>query len=367
MRVAYDVTSLLDARTGVGAFAREVLTRLAARPDLDVIAYSVSWRGRDRLRDTGLPAGVRTARGVMAAQPLRQLWLRADVPPIEWWTGAVDVVHGPNFVVPPARHAAQLATVHDLTCVRYPELCERDTLQYPALIRRALQRGAHLHVVSEFVAGEVIDVFAVDPDRVHVVANGLDQVHEGSAAAGRDRVGANRYVLAVGTVEPRKDLPLLVDAFDAIATRDQDVHLVVAGQDGWGAAAFANAVERSRHRDRIVRLGWVDDRARSDLLAGAAVFAYPSKYEGFGLPPLEAMAAGTPVVATRTGALPEVLGEGARFVEPGDVDDLAGALQSVLDDTSEHDLLVAAGRARAARYSWDACAAGVASIYERLC
>jgi glycosyltransferase involved in cell wall biosynthesis len=368
MRVAFDVTSLLDARTGVGAFAGEVLTRLAAVPDIDVVGYSVSWRGRGETIGELLPKTVAATRRPMAAQPLRQLWRRMNWPPIEWWTGAVDLVHGPNFVVPPAQgETIELATVHDLTCVRFPELCTRDTLQYPDLIRRALRRGAHIHAVSQFVADEVVDVFAVERDRVHVVPNGIDPVREGDAAAGRERVAAERYILALGTIEPRKDLPLLVDAFDRVAGTRDDVWLVVAGQDGWGAEAFTAAVARAHHGDRVVRTGWVDDRARADLLAGARVFAYPSKYEGFGLAPLEAMAAGTPVVTTRVGALPEVVGDGARLVSSGDADELSAALDSLIDDSAERASVIGAGRARASRYSWDACAEGIVNLYRRLC
>jgi len=366
MRVAYDVTSLLDSRTGVGAFAREVLARITKADGIDVVAYSVSWRGRDRVPSI-VPAGVQRARGVMAAQPLRQLWRRADWPPIEWWTGDIDLVHGPNFVVPPARDAVQLATVHDLTCVRYPELCTRDTRQYPGLIRRALQRGAHVHAVSQFVADEVVSTFDVDASRVHVVANGVDTVAAGDAAAGRARAGGDRYVLAIGTIEPRKDLPSLVRAFDELAADDGELRLVVAGQDGWGAAAFTDAVTGARHRDRVVRTGFVDDRTRADLLAGASVFAYPSKYEGFGLAPLEAMASGVPVVTTSAGALPEVLGDAALLVAPGDVGALRDAIGTVLTDSRRRDALITAGRARAARFSWDACADGLVALYQRLC
>jgi glycosyltransferase involved in cell wall biosynthesis len=366
MRLGFDVTSLLDRRTGVGAFASEVLARVARRSDIDVVAYSASWRGRNRL-DGLVPSGVTVATRPMAAQPLRQLWQRADWPPITWWTGSVDVVHGPNFVVPPAKGAAALVTVHDLTFVRFPELCTNDTLQYPALIRRALRRGAHVHAVSEFVAGEVMDVFGVDPDRLHVVPNGVDPVAAGDPAAGRRIAGGDRYVLALGTIEPRKDFPLLVDAFEIVAADDPDVRLVIAGQDGWGTDALDTTVGRARHRDRVIRTGWVDDRARADLLAGASVFAYPSRYEGFGLPPLEAMAAGTPVVATATGALPQVLGDGAAFVGTGDTEALAATLTEVLTDSALRAALEARGRERVARYSWDACAEGVIHLYEHLC
>ncbi|CAN5240215.1 glycosyltransferase family 1 protein [soil metagenome] len=367
MRLAYDVTALYSARTGVGVFTEEVLARLAARSGIDVTAYAVTWRGRGRLPAL-VPPGVRTARGPMAAQPLRRLWRRGDWPTIEWWTGPAEVVHGPNFVVPPTRRAGRLATVHDLTPVHFPDLSTADTLQYPQLIRRALESGAHLHAVSRFVATEVIDVFGADPERVHVVANGVSTSVEGcDAVRGRELAGGPRYVRALGAVEPRKDLPGLVRAFDAAAADDDDLRLVVAGPDGWDRGAFTAAVEAARHRTRLVRHGWVGGKARADLLAGASVFAYPSRYDGFGLPPLEAMAAGVPVVTTTAGALPETVGDAAVLVAPGDSDALAGALSRVLADEGLRTVLVERGRARARGFSWEACADGLVAVYERLC
>ncbi|MEO7556045.1 MAG: glycosyltransferase family 1 protein [Acidimicrobiales bacterium] len=366
MRLAFDVTALHDARTGVGTFTGEVLERLARQPDVDVIAYATSWRGRQRVRSLA-PGGVRVATRPMAARPLRALWQSFDQPPITWWSGAIDVVHGPNFVVPPAPHAAQLATVHDLTCIHHPELCTADVLQYPALLRRALGRGAHLHVVSRFVGDEVIDLLGADPARVHVIANGISAVGGGDAKRGAGLAGGDRYVLALGTVEPRKDLPTLVAAFDAVAADDDELRLVIAGPDGWGAEALTATVAAAAHRDRIVRLGWVDDASRADLLAGAAVFAYPSLYEGFGLPPLEAMAAGAPVVTTSAGALPEVVGEAAVLVAPRDVDAL-GAAVALLTGEGERDrrARIDRGQARAARFTWDATATALVSLYRSL-
>jgi glycosyltransferase involved in cell wall biosynthesis len=160
---------------------------------------------------------------------------------------------------------------------------------------------------------------------------------------------------------------LLVRAFDAVAADDADLRLVVAGPDGWGVDAFTAALAQAHHRDRVVRLGWVTDEVRADLLAGATAFAFPSVYEGFGLPPLEAMAAGVPVITTRAGALPETVGDAAVLVEPGDLDALAEAIALVTSDDARRAELVEAGRARAALFSWDETAASMVRLYRSLC
>ncbi len=171
-------------------------------------------------------------------------------------------------------------------------------------------------------------------ERIVVIPNGVRVPPEAGpgtdAVAGRQLAGADRYLLAVGTVEPRKDLPLLVDAFDLLesgSSGEPGLRLVIAGPDGWGADALTSAIARSPVRDRIVRLGWVSDDQRVALLRGAAAMVFPSVYEGFGLPPLDAMATGTPVVATAAGAVPEVVGDAAVLVPPGDADALAEAIQ----------------------------------------
>jgi glycosyltransferase involved in cell wall biosynthesis len=248
-------------------------------------------------------------------------------------------------------------------------MCTPDVLQVPGLLRRAIARGAWVHTVSEFVAAEVVEAFDVDPSRVVAVPNGAPPLvaagDTGLAPAGRAAAGADRYVLALGTLEPRKDLPTLVRAFDQVADDDPELVLVLAGPDGWGAEQVTAAIAEARHGRRIRRLGWVDDHTRMGLLVGAEVVAYTSVYEGFGLPPLEALACATPVVATRAGALPEVLGDAAEWADPGDPTSVATALRALLLDPARRADIVETGRGRLAAYSWDRTADDLVKLYQR--
>ena len=366
LRVALDVGALLGPRTGIGVFTSELASGLAARPDVDLVAYAPTWRGRHQLA-AATPRPARVVTRPMAARPLRELWRRMPLPPIEWFTGSVDLVHGPNYVVPPTRKAAAVVSVHDLTMVHFPAMCTADTLATVPLIRAAIRRGGWVHTDTEAVAAEVVDVFGADPARVRTVPlapSPTPKPSPGALAWASSLTARSPFVLALGTVEPRKDLVGLVEAFGSLAASHPEVRLVIAGPDGWGADDLATAIAASPVRGRILRLGWVDTDQRAALLRGAAVLAYPSRYEGFGLPPLEAMLVGTPVVATDVPAVAETCGEATLLVPPADHDALAGALARVLDDEAGlATRLRSAGPQRAATFTWDRSIEGMVSLY----
>jgi len=360
LRVAVDATPLLGARTGVGIFTHALLRGLGARDDVDVVAFPVSIAGRGDLPGL-LPPGVAARTPPLPARPLHAAWQRTSQPRLDLLLGRPDVVHGPNFVVPPAR-AARVATVHDLTTLRFPELCHAATLRFPAIVRRAAAEGAWIHTPSHAVRDEVIAELGLDPDRVVAVPNGFDPPR-GDPEVGRRLAGVERYLLAVGTVEPRKDLPSLVAAVDRLADEHPDLVLVHAGGDGWQVELLDRAVAAMRHPERFRRLGYVDHDQLGHLYAGARAFAHAAVYEGFGIPVLEAMACDVPVVCTDAPAVQEVAGDAAAIVPVGDVDELAQAIARAWTDDAWRAQAVARGRARCERYSWDACVDGLVELY----
>lgn len=350
LRVGFDVTPLIGQRTGIGHLVAGLADALAEHDSsLLLVPFAVTFRGRRE---------VRAQRRPMPARPLRFAWVRSDHPTLERWTGRLDVVHGTNYVCPPLRRGASIVSVHDLTFVHHPDWCTADTREYPRLIRRAIDRGAWIHTDSHFVADEVAEWAGIDPSRVITASPGVPAVCGEGLASPIE----GRYVLSVGTIEPRKNYPTLVRAFEHVAAAAPDVRLVIAGAPGWGEQELSEAMATitPSTRARVVRLGYVDRATRDVLLRGASVFAYPSLYEGFGFPPLEAMSVGVPVVASSAGSLPEVLGEAAVLVSPRDTDALAAALVAALESPTDGEK----GRCHAAAYRWDRCAHEMVRLYQ---
>lgn len=369
MRVAFEATALLGSRSGVGEFVHGALSGLSEIGDLQVDAFAISWRRRGLMVEE-LPSGIGFIDKAMPARPLQMAWRHMDFPPVEVFFRHYDIVHGSNFVVPPSLKMTRIVTVHDLTPLKFPQLCHPSVLIYPDLIRRAIRSGAVVHTPSEYVRGEVVEAFSIDPARVVAVAHGIPT----SIAPSTDDAGVKptrseewlrgaRFILALGTIEPRKGYEYLLGAFELLADEDSEVLLVIGGAFGWGSDDFTSKLESLRHRDRVRIMGRVSDRERDWLLSNASLFVYPSIYEGFGLPPLEAMRAGVPVVTTTAGAIPEVVGQGAYLVEAKDTYSLAQGCRDVLGDVELQSSLKNAGFARAAEFSWSSAARGLEALY----
>ena len=356
-----DATPLVGARTGVGAYTYALAGALAALPggpELRLVPFT--WRGAHAVEAPDSPR-ITTSNRRAPARVLRELWARGPLPPVEWVAGGrLDVFHGTNFLLPPARRAAGVVTVHDLTYLHHPEWVTGDTLRYRDLVPKGLRRAGAVCTVSATVRGELLAAYPwLDPARVVVTPNGVaphffDAV--APSAARRAELGLpDEYVLALGTLEPRKGLDVLLDAWRLLTARVADLPpLLLVGQTGWGDALRTAGLPEGSVRVH----GYAAPEVVPELLAGARLLAFPSRYEGFGLPPLEALAAGTPVVASDLPVLREVLGDAAVFAPVGDAEALAAVLEPALTAAAPAD------RERPRGFTWAACAETTLRAYE---
>lgn len=347
LKVAVDVTPLVGPPTGIHQTTRALVGALAARDDIEVTGWLLTARGAPP--SIGVP--VRRSR-IPASLAIRG-WSRAAIPPGRLVTGRADVVHGTNYLAPPT--ARSVISLQDMTPLRHPEWCDPEVVAMADVVRRGIRRGATLHVSSELVRHEALTEFGIEEDRVRLVHHAVAPPVGGSAEAGRGIAGG-RYVLVLGRVEKRKNVAAAVRALHGVAG---DIRLVIAGPAGNDEAAVATAV--ATHPDgRVVRLPTVSDHDRNSLVAGADALLWPSLYEGFALPPLEALLAGTPVVATATGALPELVGDEIDLVLPGDDDAFADALITTIQRGRRVDSTAAD---RIASHTWADAAAAMVEIY----
>lgn len=392
LRVAFDLTPAVRQRAGIGRYTRALGRALAARDDVDLV-----WFVADRLDAAGRAAAAALVGGDAAAvrsmplpaRTLTALWHRLGVPlPAAPWLrrgapGAppLDVFHATDYLAPPRPGAPAVVTVHDLSFLRHPELAEPSLARFLArAVPRAARRAAHVLADSAWTRDDVVALLGVRAAGVSVAYAGVGDAFQPAGpgadaaadAAVRRRLGLDApYILGVGTIEPRKDWPTLIAAFatasapGGLAAGSLAGHaLVIAGGLGWRTEATVAAAAAARAAGRDVRLpGFVADADLPALYRGATAFAFPSRYEGFGLPPLEAMACGIPTAVSAASCLPEVTGDAALHVAPGDVAAWAAALAALATDGALRARLAAAGPARAAAFDWAAGAAAAVGAY----
>jgi glycosyltransferase involved in cell wall biosynthesis len=371
MLIGLDAIPLTEPRAGVGHYTFELARSLAAAspPDEFELAYPSSFPpiNFDDIAEP-LPPNLKPTR--VGVGVLGRHWWSVGLPRHVRRCG-VDLFHGTNYDIPLWGGAANVLTIHDLSLLIHPETHERRRVRRAHRRLPLMTRAAHAVITpTEGVRREVCERLGVAPSRVFAVpeaARACFRPMEFDETEGvRLRVGAGReFLLAVGTIEPRKNLPALVAAFEEVlrARPSSALRLVVAGGRGWMSEATFEAFEKSEARERIVLAGYLGDEDLRALYSSCRAFVYPSVYEGFGLPPLEAMRCGAPVVAGRTSAVAEVTNGAARLFRPSDTSELACALVELLDDEDARRELSRAGLRRAAEFSWERTARSTLEVY----
>ena len=357
--VLLDADTVGRGRTGDETYTVNLLRELpAAAPEL---AFACALREPADL-PPDVPAAVRRLR-LDVASPYRRIPFA--FPALARREDAA-LAHT-HYFVSPRLSCPAVVTVHDISYARAPELFSRRDRSLFGLVRGSVRRAARVIAVSEFTRADVCERYGLDAAKVVAIPNGVGAAFRPVADASarvRDRFGIARpYVLCVGALQPRKNVPLAIEAYARLVGRGTECELVVAGGDRGGRLDVLDAILRTRLTGRVHLVGHVEDEALPALYSGARALVFPSLYEGFGLPALEAMACGTPVVASNTTGLAEAVGDAGLTVDPRDADGLADALRRVIDDPALHERLVAAGSARAAQFTWARAAVATAGVY----
>jgi glycosyltransferase involved in cell wall biosynthesis len=385
VRILIDYRPALRQRSGVGEYIFRLLQALRqVRHQADEISiFSSSWK--DRVDRTDLD-GIRVIDSRIPVRVLNRLWHRQEWPPVEMIAGRYDVVHSARPTLMPARKAAQVVTVHDLDFLTHPERTWAEMHRdYGALVQQHVLRADHVIAISAYTAGEVHQRLGVPLSRITVcrpgglswtarkaAKPGADEAGPGAAAlvtgqpvtAGGVSLGTG-YILFVGTLEPRKNVGGLLESYTRLVQRWPDApRLVLAGRSVALSKPWLEQLAKEPLASKAVHLGYIADSEREALYKGASVLVLPSFNEGFGLPVLEAMTVGVPVIASNRGALPEVLGDAGMLIDPDDPDSLTSALERMLTDTALARRLAARGLRRTRLFDWIASARALRSAYD---
>jgi glycosyltransferase involved in cell wall biosynthesis len=382
MRIGVDYTSAVQQGAGIGRLTRCIFQALAeidheneyrlfaatGRGNREVCAFHPSAFPLFHLKTISL-----------SDRELNIVWHRLRLPlPVELITGPVDVFHSPDFTLPPVWRALTVLTVHDLSFLRVPE-CFTGALRHylERVVPRSVRRADHVIADSESTGRDLVRLLDVPASKVTVIHSGVEPrfrpiADRATLEAVRQRYNLpERFILSVGTLQPRKNFTTLIEAFSRLKLGagswklgTRNLKLVIVGGKGWLYEAVFARVETLGLQGEVLFPGFVADEDLPPLYNLAEVFALPSWYEGFGLPPLEAMACGTPVVTSNTSSLPEVVGDAGLMVEPIDVEGLAAEMGRVLGDSDLRREMVQRGLARAREFTWERAARQLLKVYE---
>jgi len=375
MKIGIDYTTALKQSGGIGRYTRGLITTLAQLDGQNDYTLMLT---PDAPRE-GLQSFRSYPNFAPKIYPLPERWLiigwhRLNLPaPVEWFAGPVDLFHSPNFILPPARQAKTLLTVHDLSFIRHPQGAVAGLRRWlEKVVPRSLARANHVLADSESTRLDLIDIYSVPSEKITVVGAGVEERFQPitdtlklETVRQRYKLPPGKFVLSVGTLEPRKNFTGLIEAFSQSPIRETH-RLVIAGGKGWLYDHIFKAAENSPVAGRIHLAGFVADDDLPALYSLADIFAYPSHYEGFGIPVIEAMACGTPVICANNSSLPEVAGQAALQVTASDTTTLANLLCQLSIDNSLREQCVRDGFRQAQKFNWPAAAKRLLQVYKDL-
>ena len=359
--VALELQPCCGQRSGIGIYTYELAKRLHTDMNLRFCGTVFNFCGRNdnsaSLQNIDMP--VHTSH-IFPYGVYRRIWNCLPLPYEFFFPTGADLTVFFNYIVPPRVHGKVVTTIYDMTYLRFPETMNtRNRRRLEEGMRRSVKRSDKIITISSFSKQELIALLRVPEDKISVIpcapSFSMDLADFGEMA---QRYGLCKpYLLYVGTIEPRKNLVRLIHAFELLKQKeDFPYQLVLAGGRGWQNEEIYHAAKESTFYDDIIFTGYTSDAEKNCLYKNAALFIFPSIYEGFGIPPLEAMHWGCPVVSSTAASLPEVVGDAAELVDPSSVESIADGIAKVLSDSSHSENLIDKGYVRSSQFTWDSSA-----------
>jgi glycosyltransferase involved in cell wall biosynthesis len=375
--IGIDVTSALSQRAGIGRYTRELVSALVRNDkSVDYLLFSAKQPTWDPLENR-IPSdsNVRYRQSPFSERWLYRLWYRLRLPiPVQTFTGDVDIFYSPDFVLPPVRdEIPTVLTVHDLSFVHFPETFTPSLRKYlNQVVPRSVRSASHVLADSQTTKDDISNIWNIDEKKITVLYSGVDRSFRPPSdtaklvnVRNKYDLGDRPYILSVSTIQPRKNYQMLIRAFKEVA-KDFPHRLIIAGGKGWLYEETLAEVNAQGLNDRVLFVGFVDDQDLPALYSDATLFVFPSLYEGFGLPILEAMSCGVPVVVSNASCMPEVAGEAALVLPPQDEEAWTAAIRDLLDDPNRRAQMVAGGFLRARQFSWKRAAEQLSGVVQQL-
>ncbi|HFE65934.1 MAG TPA: glycosyltransferase family 1 protein [Chloroflexi bacterium] len=377
MRIGIDVTAAVTQGGGIGRYTRELIHALAAVDEANEYRFFSAKRPSTSPVPNPLPIApnIQTCPAPLDERWLYRLWYRLRLPlPVQWATGKLDLFHSPDFVLPPVSGGVPtLLTVHDISFVHYPDVYPPKLVSYlNKVVPWSIARASHVLADSQATKQDLTAVWQVAPEKITVLYSGVHERFQPvtdaetlTAVRQKYQIGDQPYILSVGTIQPRKNYQMLIRAFQPVAAQYPH-NLIISGGKGWLYEEMMAEVERQGLNGRVRFIGFVDDADLPALYSDADLFVFPSLYEGFGLPLLEAMACGAPVISSDASSLPEVAGDTAVLLPSHNQTAWTNAIFDLLAHPDKRTALVAGGFRQARQFTWQTAAQTLLEIYQKL-
>jgi glycosyltransferase involved in cell wall biosynthesis len=373
--IAIDYTPAYEQGGGIGRYVRELVAALARLDRQTDYRLFVAGAGAKPLPPA--PGSNFTWKPTkLSPLWLARLWHRARLPiPVQVAVGQVNLYHATDFVLPPTLHGTKtLLTVHDLSFVRVPEAASPNLKAYlDVVVPRSVKRAYHILADSQATKDDLIALYSTPPDKITVLLSGvdahfrrIDDLEQWSRIRSKYNIPTRPYIFSCGTVQPRKNYSRLIQALARLRANGYDLGLVIAGGRGWLEDPIYATIRDTGMEGYVHLIGFADDDDLPTLYSAATCLSFATLYEGFGLPVLEAMACGTPVVTAAVSSLPEVAGDAALMIDPLDLDALVSALERLVGDQALRSTLVELGYERARQFTWERAASQLQQIYTNL-